>query len=76
MERLIVICVSLFLTFNAAPYLFIMTAFFIEELKMQGLFPSFLILATSGLEIILFFMAIVKIGDKIIIKKETKTINV
>jgi len=69
MERLIVIGISVALTFYAAPIIFLMTASFIESPDM-GLFGTFLILILGAAETILFFMACMKLGEKLIIKKD------
>ena len=72
MERLIVICVSLFLTFYASPIIFFTIGISIEKLTDQGIFQVFLTLIPTVISIILFFMAVMKLGEKLIIKQDKK----
>ena len=69
MERLIVLGISVALTFYASPIIFMMTGSFIESARM-GFFGTFLILILSAAEIVLFFMASMKLGEKLIVKND------
>lgn len=70
MEKIIIICVSLFITFNVSPILLIISAYFIESFKIGGIFDAISILIISVTSIILFFIAIMKLGEKIIIRNQ------
>jgi hypothetical protein len=69
MERLIAIFIAIGLTFFLAHILCPLIFFFVEEIVGRSFFAMLLQLALTGTSIVLTFIGILKLGEKILVKK-------